>query len=177
MTRSLTIFLCVPVLFLGELSVISFQHSGPSVSPNGLLMRFWPRMSQDTELNCQNCYNVEINGGHNVLSPSYKSWSASSLFQFAGENLFWVMQDTRQCRLVWLGPDLALAEHHAWSVLGRGRRGDHGWPGVTTGYKCQIGLVWLSSYFESILALDLKNHLFVQILFEFFFVNVLKSII
>ena len=42
-------------------------------------------------------------------------------------------------------------------------------PQVTTGHKCQIGLVWLSSYFESILALDLKNRLFVQILFEFFF--------
>ena len=42
MTRSLTIFLCVPALFLGELSVISFQHSPlcPSVSTNGLLMRF-----------------------------------------------------------------------------------------------------------------------------------------
>ena len=33
---------------------------------------------------------------------------------------------------------------------------------------CEIGLVWLNSYFESILALDLKNRFFVQILFEFF---------
>ena len=34
--------LVCPALFLGELSVISFPHSalGPSVSPNGLLMRF-----------------------------------------------------------------------------------------------------------------------------------------
>ena len=38
---------------------------------------------------------------------------------------------------------------------------------LATSHKCQIGLVWLSSYFESILALNLKIRLFVQILFEF----------
>ena len=46
-------------------------------------------------------------------------------------------------------------------------KGYQGLPQVTKGHKCQIGLVWLSSYFESILALNLKNRFFVQILFEF----------
>ena len=38
LTRSLTIFLCVPALFLGELSVISFPHS--ALGPVFLLMVF-----------------------------------------------------------------------------------------------------------------------------------------
>ena len=42
-----------------------------------------------------------------------------------------------------------------------------GLPRIAKGHKCQPGLVWLSSYFESILALELKNRFFVQILFEF----------
>ena len=54
------------------------------------------------------------------------------------------------------------------SNVTRAPKGYHRLPQVTKGHKCEIGLVWLSSYFESILALDLKNRFFVQILFEFF---------
>ena len=64
----------------------------------------------------------------------------------------------------------------AWLGLPQDTSGYHRLPQVTTGYhKCQIGLVWLSSYFESILALDLKNRFFVQIRFEFYIISWKKS--